>query len=308
MNVSDSCSPHNVSGWESGTFQADDTTLCEMLPACDDVTLSKHLRMLWDDPNLKSTINNLLLDEGSSGLDQEISIVPEHNASFQKRCAVKQKTERGRDTLQIGAGIDKSVVSIDIDKSENSNVCSSAEVVENLQCGNKGLASDDEVVFIKSVSSPGIRPFRQMRCPDSGLSSESEKINICLCQKDGAPRSPKKKARKSPIVVIDDDINDGISYQSPKKKTNSSCHPVARESSSVCDRSASSITAISDEDDNEFSDVVVSGSKQNETESNEPVIIPGNQVSSSSSCVTWANASFLYDLEILKKVCLICSF
>lgn len=301
MNISDPCSPHNVSGWESGTFQADDTTLSEMLPACDDVTLSKHLRMLWDDPNLKSTINNLLLDQDTPGLDQEISIVPEHTTSFQKRCAVKQQTKRGRDTLQIGAASDKRVVSIDIDKRKSSSVCSSAEVMENLQCGNKGLETDDEVVFIKSVSSPVIQPCRKMRCPESGLSSESEESSICLCQKDGAPRRSKKKARKSPIVIIDDDINDGISYQSPKKKTNSSCHPVARESSSVCDRSASSITAISDEGGNEFSDVVVSGSKKNATGINEPVTIPGNQVST-SSCVPWANSSFLYDLEILKKV------
>lgn len=297
MNISDPCSPHNVSGWESGTFQADDTTLSEMLPACDDVTLSKHLRMLWDDPNLKSTINNLLLDQDTPGLDQEISIVPEHTTSFQK-----QQTERGRDTLQIGAGIDKRVVSIDIDKRKNSSVCSSAEVVENLQCGNKGLETDDDVVFVKSVSSPGIQPCRRMRCPNSGLSSESEESSTCLCQKDGAPRPSKKKARKSPIVIIDDDINDGMSYQSPKKKKNSSCHPVARKSSSVCDRSASSITAISDEGGNEFSDVVVSGSKKNATGINEPVTIPGNQVST-SSCVPWANSSFLYDLEILKKVC-----
>ena len=298
MNIRDPCSPHNVSGWESGTFQADDTTLSKMLPACDDVTLSKHLRILWDDPNLKSTINNLLLDQDTPVLDQEISIVPEHTTSFQKRCAVKQQTERGRDTLQIGAGIDKRVVSIDVDKRKNS----SAEVVENLQCGNKGLETDDEVVFVKSVSSPGIQPCHRMRCPNSGLSSESEEISICLCQKDGAPRPSKKKARKSPIVIIDDDINDGISYQSPKKKTNSSCHPVARESSSVCDRSASSITAISDEGGNEFSDVVVSGSKKNATGINEPVTIPGNQVSA-SSCMPWAKSSFLYDLEILKKVC-----
>ena len=290
MNVSDPRSAH-VTGWASDAIQADDTTLSEMLPACDDITLSNHLRMLWDDPNLRSTINNLLLDEDTSGLDQEMSIVPEHPANFQKKGSVKPQTERATDILQIGAGIDKSVMSIDIDKSENRNVCPSSEVVENLQCGNKALETDDEVVFIKSVSSPQIRPFRRMRCSDSGLSSESEESDPST-----------KKARKSQIVVIDDDVNDGISYHSPKKNANSSCHPVARESSSVCDRSASSITVISDEDDNEFSDIVVSGTKKNDTGSNEPVIIPGNQV---SSFVTLADAALLYDLEILKKVCML---
>lgn len=357
MNIRDPCSPHNVSGWESGTFQADDTTLSKMLPACDDVTLSKHLRILWDDPNLKSTINNLLLDQDTPVLDQEISIVPEHTTSFQKRCAVKQQTERGRDTLQIGAGIDKRVVRIDVDKRKNSSVCSSAEVVENLQCGNKGLETDhevvknlqcgnvqvldddvcnrkkvisskqsvalpseemscssetdDDLVFIKSVPSPGKRAFqRTFHRTNSGLSSESEERGICIRYKDGAPHPSMKKARKSEVVVIDDELNDGICNQSPNKNTNSRCQPVDRESSSSCNKSASSVTAISDgdvDDRSQLRGTMVSASKTNGTGSNEAVLIPRNQVSS-SNCVAVSDPSLLDDFESLKKVCMLTLF
>ena len=335
MNIRDPCSPHDVAGRESDRFQADVTALSEMFPTCDDKTLRHYLRMFRDDPNYKATISNLLLDH-SSGLDQGISIVHEHVGNFQEKGSVNQQTERGRDNLQIGAGIDDSVVSID--KSENSNVCSSAEVVENLQCGNvqvldddvcnrkKVISSkqsvgppseemscssetDDDLVFIKSVPSRGKRAFhRTFHRTNSGLSSESEERGICIRYKDGAPHPSMKKARKSEVVVIDDELNDGICNQSPNKNTNSRCQPVDRESSSSCNKSASSVTAISDGDvdDNDRSqlrDTMVSGSKTNGTRSNEAVLIPRNQVSS-SNCVAVSDPSLLDEFESLKKVCM----
>ena len=336
MNIGDPYSPHDVAGRESDRFQADVTSLSEMFPTCDDKTLRDYLRMFRDDPNYKARISNLLLDR-SSGLDQGISIVHEHVGNFQEKGSVNQQTERGRDTLQIGAGIDKSVVSIDIDKSENSNVCSSAEVVENLQCGNvevldedvcnikKVISSkqsveppieeiscssetDDDLVFIKSVPSPGKRPFhRTFHRTNSGLSSESEERGICIRYKDGAPHPSMKKARKSEVVVIDDELNDGICNQSPNENTNSRCHPVDRESSSSCNKSASSVTAISDgdvDDRSQLRDTIVSGSKTNGTGSNEAVLIRGNQVSS-SNCVAVSDPSLLDDFESLKKVCML---
>ena len=356
MNIRDPCSPHDVAGRESDRFQADVTALSEMFPTCDDKTLRHYLRMFHDDPNYKATISNLLLDH-SSGLEQGISIVHEHVGNFQEKGSVNQQTERGRDTLQIGAGSDESVVSIDIDKSENSNVCSSAEVVENLQCGNKGLETDhevvknlqcgnvqvldddvcnrkkvisskqsvalpseemscssetdDDLVFIKSVPSPGKRAFqRTFHRTNSGLSSESEERGICIRYKDGAPHPSMKKARKSEIVVIDDELNDGICNQSPNKNTNSRCHPVDRESSSSCNKSTSSVTAISDgdvDDRSQLRGTMVSGSKTNGTGSNEAVLIPRNQVSS-SNCVAVSDPSLLDDFESLKKVCMLTLF
>ena len=338
-NFRDPCSPHDVAGWESDRFQADVTVLSEMFPTCDNKTLTDYLRMFYDDPNNKSTIINLLLDEHSSRLDQEISVIHEHAGNFQERGSVKQQMERGRDILQIGPGNEETAVSIDIDNSENRSYCSSAEVVENLACGNvqtldkdvckrKKLISskqsvqppseemscssetDDDPVFIKSVTSPGKRPFCRTRCSDSVLSSESEESGICIRYKDGAPHPSMKKARKSQIVVIiDDEQNDDISYQSPKKSTNSRCHPVVRESSSACNRSGSSVTARSDGDDDdsnlpELRDVMASGSKKNGTKSNEPVVIPENQVSS-SNCVALSNSSPHDDFESLKKVCML---
>jgi len=333
MNIGDPCSPHDVAGRESDRFQADVTALSEMFPTCDDKTLRHYLRMFRDDPNYKATISNLLLDH-SSGLDQGISIVHEHVGNFQEKGSVNQQTERGRDTLQIGAGIDESVVSIDIDKSENSNVCSSAEVVENLQCGNvqvldedvchrkKVISSkqsvgppseerscsterDDDLVFVKSVPSLGKRPFhRTFHRTNSGLSSESEERGICIRYKDGAPHPSMKKARKSEVVVIDDELNDGICNQSPNKNINSRRHPVDRESSSSGNKSASSVTAISDgdvDDQSQLRDAMVSGSKTNGTGSNEAVSIPRNQVSS-SNCVAVSDPSLLDDFESLKKV------
>ncbi|XP_015778081.1 PREDICTED: uncharacterized protein LOC107355977 isoform X2 [Acropora digitifera] len=334
MNIRDPCSPHDVAGRESDRFQADVTALSEMFPTCDDKTLRHYLRMFRDDPNYIARISNLLLDH-SSGLDQGISTVHEHVGNFQEKGSVNQQTERGRDTLQIGAGSDESVVSIDIDKSENSNVCSSAEVVENLQCGNvqvldedvcnrkKVISSkqsvlppseemscssetDDDLVFIKSVPSPGKRAFhRTFHRTNSGLSSESEERGICIRYKDGAPHPSMKKARKSEVVVIDDELNDGICNQSPNKNTNSRCQPVDRESSSSCNKSASSVTgAISDgdvDDRSQLRGTIVSGSKTNGTGSNEAVLIPRNQVSS-SNCVAVSDPSLLDDFESLKKV------
>ena len=295
--------------------------------------------MFRDDPNCKATISNLLLDH-SSGLDQGISIVHEHVGNFQEKGSVNQQTERGRDTLQIGAGSDESVVSIDIDKSENSNVCSSAEVVENLQCGNvqvldddvcnrkKVISSkqcvgppseemscsterDDDLVFIKSVPSPEKRLFhRTFHRTNSGPSSESEERGICIRYKDGAPHPSMKKARKSEVVVIDDELNDGICNQSPNKNTSSRCQPVDRESSSSCNKSASSVTAISNvdvDDRSQLRGTMVSGSKTNGTGSNEAVLIPRNQVSS-SNCVAVSDPSLLDDFESLKKVCMLTLF
>ena len=356
MNIRDPCSPHDVAGPESDRFQADVTALSEMFPTCDDKTLRHYLRMFHDDPNYKATISNLLLDH-SSGLDQGISIVHEHVGNFQEKGSVNQQTERGRDTLQIGAGIDESVVSIDIYKSENSKVCSSAEVVENLQCGNKGLETDyevvknlqcgnvqvldddmcnrkkvisskqsvgppseemscssetdDDLVFIKSVPSPGKRAFhRTFHRTNSGPSSESVERGICIRYKDGAPHPSMKKARKSEVVVIDDELNDGICNQSPNKNTNLRCQPVDRESSSSCNKSASSVTAISDgdvDDRSQLRGTMVSGSKTNGTGSNEAVLIPRNQVSS-SNCVAVSDPSLLDDFESLKKVCMLTLF
>ena len=338
MNLTDSDSPHDVTGWESDRFQTDVTTLSEMFPTCDDKTLRDYLRIFHDDPNYKSTIINLLLDEQSSRLDQEISVIHEHAGNFLERGSVKQQTESGRDILQIGAGIEEASVSIDIDNSKNRNYCSSAEVVENLQCGN-GQASDedvcnrkkvtsskqsvqppseemscssetdDDLVFIKSVTSPGKRPFCRTRCFDSGLISESEESGICIRYKDGVLHPSMRKARKSQIVVINDEQNDGISYQSPKKNANSRCHPVVRESSSACNRSASfvTVTSVCDDDGNNLPglrDVMASGSKENGTGSNEPVVFPENQVSS-SNCEALSNSSLHDDFEILKKVCML---
>ena len=340
MNFRDPCSPHDVAGWESDRFQADFTTLSEMFPTCDNKTLRDYLRMFYDDPNYKSTIINLLLDEHSSRLDQETSIIHEHAGNFQERGSVKQQTESSRDILQIGAGIEEASVSIDIDNSKNRNYCSSAEVVENLQCGNVQASDEDvcnrkkvisskqsvrppseemscssETVFIKSVTRPGKRPFCTTRYFDLGPISESEESGISIRYKDGAPHPSMKKARKSQSAVINDQQNDDISYQSPKKNTNSRCHPFVRESSSACSRSASSVTARSDGDDDdsnlpELRDVMASGSKRNGTGSNEPVVIPENQVSSSNNwknsyCVPLSNSSPHDDFESLKKVCML---
>ena len=187
-------------------------------------------------------------------------------------------------------------------------MCNRKKVISSKQSvrpPSEEMSCSSETVFIKSVTSPGKRPFCTTRYCDSGPISESEESGISIRYKDGAPHPSMKKPRRSQIAVINDEQNDDISYQSPKKNTNSRCHPFVRESSSACNRSASSVTARSDDSNlPELRDVMASGSKKNGTGSSEPVVIPENQVPS-SNCVALSNSSPHDDFESLKKVCML---
>lgn len=330
---------HEIPRWESERFQEDIAFLSEMFPACDVSTLSDYLKTFSDDPNYKSTIVNIILEGETSMVDQQLDSAKKHCGNSQEIVGLKSQGNRNDgsvvradvdgskhdsnvgivDKMQSGLGNDvlQSIPSVSLstlgrqsseafsldlnDKEKKSPLKRGAE----LKCDGFSSApdDDDDVVFIKSVDFPQNQSFCRTRHSDSEENSQREQSGICIRYKGGALHPSMNKSRKLQVIEIDKRINGSISHHSPRKITQSNCHPINQNCVCVSERSTLSVTATSVEEDDdlpEFSAIMAPGSKKKVTEgnSNNSIEIPRNQLTP----LTAPAPAALGDLEILKKV------
>ena len=98
--MTSTASIHDSSGSKSDKFQEDVAFLSEMFPACDVDILRNYLEMFCDDPNYKSTIINMLLDDTSSGLNQWENSIQEQCGSSRSQVRLKQNADIDQGSLQ----------------------------------------------------------------------------------------------------------------------------------------------------------------------------------------------------------------